>query len=90
MKSRYALLAALAFHCQAAVAEVYSWREPLTGDKRFSNVAPAWYTIYDAVRGPRVVVTRNGKLIDDTALPLERRRELLNPTRSDRTGRPRS
>jgi len=78
MKARATLLALLlAAACQTTQAQVYSWREPHSGATRMSNLAPAWYRQYpDVAAGPRVVVTLGARVIDDTALPLEKRLEL--------------
>ena len=45
---------------------------------RFSNEPPAWYRTYEPVRGPRVLVTLNNRVVDDTALPMNKR-EALRP-----------
>lgn len=54
---------------------IYSWREPDTGAQRISNVAPSWYRPDAEVVGPRVVVTLNRRVIDDTSWPLAERLE---------------
>jgi hypothetical protein len=51
-------------------ARVYTWREPHSGVRRISNVAPSWYRPYAKVIEPRVMVTLDGALIDDTSWPL--------------------
>jgi len=57
----------------AACAQVYSWKDPNTGQSHFSNIAPPWYRRTEAVSGPRVIETLDGKVVDDTALPDEDR-----------------
>jgi hypothetical protein len=54
---------------------IYSWREADTGAQRISNVAPDWYRPDAEVVGPRVVVTLNRKVVDDTSWPLAKRLE---------------
>jgi len=61
----------------ASLAQVYSWKDPESGATKISNLAPPWYTVRAEVRGPRTLATLGGKLIDDTALPYEKRVELL-------------
>ena len=58
------------FFSRVASAKVYTWREPHSGVRRVSNVAPSWYRPYAKVIGPRVIVTLDGALIDDTSWPL--------------------
>ena len=54
---------------------IYSWREADTGAQRISNVAPGWYRPDAEVVGPRVVVTLNRRVVDDTSWPLAQRLE---------------
>ncbi len=54
---------------------IYSWCEPDTGAQRISNVAPGWYRPDAEVVGPRVVVTLNRRVVDDTSWPLAQRLE---------------
>jgi hypothetical protein len=54
-----------------ASAQVYSWKE--AGATRISNVAPAWYRADAPANGPRIVVVAGTRVVDDTALPMERR-----------------
>lgn len=60
-----------------SLAQVYQWTDPETGKKRLSNVAPPWILqpLLDRA-GPRVQVYYEGKLVDDTGLPWEKRLEL--------------
>jgi hypothetical protein len=58
----------------SAQGEVYSWKE--AGSTRITNEPPAWYRIEAAVRGPRTLVMAQGRIIDDTALPMAGRRRL--------------
>lgn len=48
-----------------AVAQVYSWTEAGSGQKRLSSVPPPWYSTGRSP-GPRTVVTLGPFLIDDT------------------------
>jgi hypothetical protein len=70
------------FFSPVASAEVYTWREPQSGVQRVSNVAPGWYRPYARVIGPRVVVTLDRAVIDDTAWPLVERLEVERRRRS--------
>ena len=67
------LAAALVMTGGPAGAQVYSWKDPASGQSRFSNIAPPWYSHGEVVSGPRVIATVGEKVIDDTALPYERR-----------------
>ena len=67
------LAAALTMAGGPALAQVYSWKDPASGQSRFSNIAPPWYSHGETVRGPRVVATVGERVIDDTALPYEQR-----------------
>lgn len=70
-----ALLIALGMgHGVAAIADIYVWRDPESGQKKFSNIPPAWYREEQRVTGPRVVVMRGSEVVDDTAWPLAQRR----------------
>ena len=73
MKRRLPLLLSLLAFLAAcpAFAQVYSWTE--AGATRISNEPPHWYTGYAPVKGPRVLVTQGGRVIDDTALSMEKR-----------------
>jgi len=73
VKHRLLLLLALLPACPA-FGQVYSWQE--AGATRFSNEAPGWYRSYEPVRGPRVLVTLDNRVIDDTSLPMEKRMAL--------------
>jgi len=52
---------------------MYAWKDPNSGQSKFSNIAPPWYHRGEQVSGPRVIQTLGGKVVDDTALPYERR-----------------
>jgi hypothetical protein len=67
------LAAALALATAPAIAQVYTWREPATGQSKFSNLPPPWYSRGETVRGPRVIATIGDRVIDDTSLPYEQR-----------------
>jgi hypothetical protein len=71
------LAAALAFLAAPAIAQVYSWRDPTTGERRISNFPPPWYSRGEQARGPRVVATAGNKVVDDTSLPYEQRLQLF-------------
>lgn len=61
-----------------AWAQIYRWNDPDTGRARLSNRPPAWYQDSAEVKGPRVVVTTEGRLLDDTQLSLDERAKLRN------------
>lgn len=67
------LAAALILVSKLAVAQMYSWKDPATGQSRFSSIAPPWYKRSEGVSGPRVIATLGEKVIDDTALSYEDR-----------------
>ncbi len=69
----FGLAAALVMASAPALAQVYSWKDPATGQSRFSNIAPRWYSRGEIVSGPRIIATVGRKTIDDTALPYEDR-----------------
>lgn len=73
---RPALAAALAAAATLASAQVYTWKDPADGGTRVSSFPPSWYAPSAPVRGPRVVVTRGQRVVDDTALTLEERERL--------------
>ncbi len=54
----------------AAEARMYQWRDPKTGTTQLSGKPPSWYRTDE--KGPRVIVFDKGKIIDDTAIPLDR------------------
>ena len=57
-----------------AHAQLYTWKDP-QGTVVIKNSPPPWYRENEKGRGPRVQVLRDGKIIDDTGLPLEKRLE---------------
>jgi len=69
----FGVAAALLLAGGPALAQVYSWKDPETGQTRFSNIAPRWYSRGETVSGPRVIVTAGDKVIDDTALAYDDR-----------------
>lgn len=81
------LAAALLPAAAPARAQMYSWREPATGQSKLSNIPPAWYIRGEPARGPRVVATLGGRVIDDTALPYEERLRLAGKPQES-NGRP--
>lgn len=60
-----------------ALAQLYSWKDA-DGNAIIKNYPPPWYKAAERTRGPRVQVLREGKVIDDTAWPPERRQEGLD------------
>lgn len=62
-----------------AEARMYQWTNVSTGTVQLSGSPPAWYR--SAASGPRIFVFDNGKLIDDTNVPVsEEHRERLRST----------
>jgi len=55
---------------------MYQWRSPDSGSVHFSSTPPPWYR--GTQPGPRVLVYQDGRLLDDTAVPVsdDRRRSL--------------
>lgn len=66
-------LSAFGTSAAASAQQLYSWKDPETGQPRFSTVAPRWYRPNAPVNGPKVVVTRGSAFIDDTSLELRDR-----------------
>ncbi len=64
-------LALLPFTVQA---QLYYWKDP-QGAVVIKNTPPPWYSESDRVRGPRIQVLRNGKVVDDTAWSPDKRQE---------------
>lgn len=81
------LAAAFLFLSELACGQVYSWKDPTSGQTRFSNIAPRWYSRGENVSGPRVIQTLGGKVVDDTSLPYEDRL-LLSGKSKDSVERP--
>ena len=73
---RFGLAAAIALAGAPALAQVYSWKDPASGQSRFSNIAPPWYHRGENVSGPRVIATLGDRVIDDTALGYDDRLRL--------------
>lgn len=78
---RIGLAAAIALACTPALAQMYAWKDPASGQSRFSNIAPPWYNRGESVSGPRVVATLGDRVIDDTALAYEQRLLLLGKSK---------
>jgi hypothetical protein len=78
---RFGLAGAIALACAPALAQVYSWKDPASGQSRISNIAPPWYHRGEIVSGPRVVATLGDRVIDDTALAYEQRLLLLGKSK---------
>lgn len=66
----------------AAQAQLYTWKDA-QGNVIVKNSPPPWYDGTDWVRGARVQVLLNGKVIDDTAWPAERRQDLRRKSALD-------
>jgi Domain of unknown function (DUF4124) len=60
-----------------ALAQLYTWRDA-QGNVIIKNTPPPWYNESERSRGARVQVLRNGKVIDDTAWPADKRQEGRN------------
>lgn len=60
-----------------AHAQLYTWKDP-QGNVIIKNSPPPWYSENERSRGARVQVLRNGKIIDDTAWPAEKRQDGRN------------
>jgi len=78
-----ALAAALLLSGVPAYAQLYSWKDPNTGETKLSNIAPRWYNREERISGPRVVKTLNGKVVDDTALSYEDRLMLSGKSKDE-------
>ena len=78
---RCGLAAAIVLACAPALAQVYAWKDPASGQSRLSNIAPPWYNRGEFVGGPRVIATLGDRVIDDTALAYEQRLLLLGRSR---------
>lgn len=76
-----ALAAAALLTGGAAHAQMYSWKDPDSGRSKLSNIPPPWYNRGASASGPRVITTRGGKVIDDTALPYRDRLALAGNSR---------
>ena len=61
----------------SALAQLYTWRDA-QGNVIIKNAPPPWYSDSERPRGARVQVLRNGKVIDDTAWPADKRQEGRN------------
>jgi len=79
--ARFAPLFAAAMLMAPAVsqAQLYTWKDA-QGNITIKNSPPAWYDETGWLRGARVQVLRNGKVVDDTAWPAEKRQEIRNRT----------
>jgi len=78
-KKRHALVTVLVLLAlpSSALAQLYSWRDA-QGNVIIKNTPPPWYSESERSRGARVQVLRNGKVIDDTAWPADKRQEGRN------------
>jgi hypothetical protein len=77
----FGLAAAFLVACEPVFAQMYSWKDPASGQTRFSNIAPPWYSRGEIVSGPRVIATIGDRVIDDTALAYEQRLRLSGKSR---------
>jgi len=84
----FGLAAVLVLASAPARAQMYSWKDPATGQCKLSNLAPPWYNRGEVVGGPRVIATAGGQVIDDTALPYAERLLLLGKPK-EQAGTPR-
>jgi hypothetical protein len=66
------LFLAFALPPMPAQAQLYSWKDA-EGNVTIKTTPPPWYSESERTKGPRVQVLRNGKVVDDTAWPLEQR-----------------
>jgi hypothetical protein len=72
--ARCIFLAVLFTFASLSVAQVYTWKGPQTGAKRFSNTVPSWFrNSHSDSQTPRVQVFYYSALVDDTGLPYESR-----------------
>ena len=69
----FGLAAAFLVAGEPVFAQMYSWKDPASGQTRFSNIAPPWYSRGEIVSGPRVIATIGDRVIDGTALAYEQR-----------------
>jgi hypothetical protein len=78
-KKLHALIIALLLFALplGALAQLYTWRDA-QGNVIIKNTPPPWYNESERSRGARVQVLRNGKVIDDTAWPADKRQEGRN------------
>ncbi len=74
--------------CQSAFSDVYMWKDPSTGSSKISNLAPAWYRSGGNSNGPRVIVLRGNRVIDDTRLRTEERQQLRRTVERQRVTEP--
>ena len=65
---RFLVFASLAMIAAAAPARMYQWVDPDTHTSQLSGKPPTWYRSTED--GPRVFVIENGKVIDDTKVPV--------------------
>jgi hypothetical protein len=70
-------------------AQLYTWRDA-QGSVIIKNTPPPWYSESERPRGTRVQVLRNGKVIDDTAWPADKRQEGRNKAAGDEAKRAQS
>jgi hypothetical protein len=59
----------------ASQAQLYTWKDA-QGNITIKNSPPPWYDESGWIRGARVQVLRNGKVVDDTAWPAEKRQDI--------------
>src|SRR4051812_43800210 len=83
------ILSLMGFAPFTAQAQLYTWKDA-DGNAVIKNSPPPWYNSADRVRGTRVQVLRNGKVVDDTAWPEQRRQEGRNQDARDEAKRAQS
>ena len=71
------LIVAAAFTVPNAQAQLYTWKDA-QGNITIKNTPPPWYNENERLRGARVQVLRNGKVVDDTTWPADKRQETRN------------
>ena len=77
----FGLAAAFLVACEPVFAQMYSWKDPASGQTRFSNIAPPWYSRGEILSGSRVIATIGDRVIDYTALAYEQRLRLSGKSR---------
>jgi hypothetical protein len=60
-----------------AGAQLYTWKDA-EGNLVIKNAPPPWYKEASVPRASRVQVLRNGKVVDDTAWPADKRQDGRN------------
>ena len=66
--TRLLLLCLIFIYSVGAIARMYQWVDPDSGNTQLSGTPPIWYRGKE--NGPRVFVFNKGKIIDDTGINL--------------------